>query len=111
MYIKSFPHAPITQCATSGLERRILWTLHRAEKPIRHCAVREVGGQSRELDWPEWVSANFVEISDYALQQSERARLGASTGMLLLWTLKPLKLYRFRAGDHYAKRKAIRNDH
>jgi|SRR5215470_8764985 len=33
-----------------------------------------------------------------------------STGMLLLYTLKPLKPYRFCAGDHYAKGKSIRND-
>src|SRR5262249_47810601 len=30
-----------------------------------------------------------------------------STGMLLLYPLKPLKLYRFCAGDHYAKGKSI----
>jgi hypothetical protein len=37
-HIKSFPNAAITQGATSGLERRILRTFHRAEEPIRHCA-------------------------------------------------------------------------
>src|SRR5262249_37236199 len=33
-----------------------------------------------------------------------------STGMLLLCVVQPLKLYRFGAGDHYAKGKSNRND-
>jgi len=31
-------------------------------------------------------------------------------GKLLFYTLKPLKLYRFCAGDHYAKDKSITDD-
>src|SRR6516165_6018736 len=33
--------------------------------------------------------------------------LAVTTGMLLLYPLKPLKLYGFCAGDHYAKGKSI----
>jgi hypothetical protein len=36
--------------------------------------------------------------------------LEASTGMLLLCALKPLKLYRFWAGDHHGKGKSITHD-
>jgi hypothetical protein len=31
-------------------------------------------------------------------------------GMLLLYSLKPHRLYRFRIGDHYGKDKSIRDD-
>src|SRR5262249_23631173 len=34
----------------------------------------------------------------------------APTGMLLLYPLKPHKLYRFCVGDHYGKRKSITDD-
>jgi hypothetical protein len=36
--------------------------------------------------------------------------LAVTTGMLLLYPLKPLKLYRFCAGDHHAKGKSITDD-
>jgi hypothetical protein len=47
MYIKSFPNAPVTQGATSGLECRVLWSPHRTKEPIRH---RADDGSATDLD-------------------------------------------------------------
>jgi hypothetical protein len=72
------------------------------------CLRQEITLQTCRLILETWFGSLFM-CSPPFFAASVTA-IPVSTGMLLLYPLKPLKLYRFLAGDHYGKGKSIRDD-